>query len=103
MYIALIQLLLVVVASLVTWCELTSIFSHSFFSVVARYCTSISLLILSYYAQYLNIAPLPLVLAFFATTIALTVITFKYLLKEYLRRTRILKLRENNRGNKTNE
>ncbi len=87
MYIALIQLLLIIVACLVTWCELTSIFSHSFFSVVARYCVTISLLVLSYYAQYLTIAPMPVVLSMFATSIALTFIMFKYIFKEYLRRT----------------
>jgi len=85
-YVAIIQVCLFLLALICVTCELSVTFSDSPKSVFLRYLLAISLLVLSYYAQYLTNAPYPVLLSMFFLSIYSLYFISKLLLREHKQR-----------------
>lgn len=90
-YVALIQTMLFFLAVVMLLCELTPRFSNAILVQISRAVIAVSLLVLSYYSQYLIDAPTPLLLATLFASVGLTVLLSKYILAEYLKRVNKIK------------
>lgn len=87
-YIGTMSIVLIFMAFIVGFCELTKLFKDGFNMAIMRTVLALSLLVLSYYMQYLGELPQSLLSCLFIVVLFSSFFFCKVILHEYLKRKR---------------